>query len=182
MAKKGQSIANKITGEKFTWLETATDTGGERLRFDFEIAPLGHAPVAHIHPNQDETFEIKKGKLWLKIQDKEQVLQAGDRVTILKNLPHEWKNPSETETTEMLVTFQPALKTETFFEQFCGLANDGKTKTDGSPQFLQIMAMANEYEIFIAGPPVPVQRVMGFVVGGVARLLGYKKFYPKYSA
>lgn len=181
MAKQGNSIENKVTGEKFTWLETAADSKGERLCFDFEIAPLGHVPVAHIHPNQTETFEIKKGTLWLKMGSNEQFLKPGDKVTIPKNVAHEWKNPSENERTEMTVTFEPALKTETFFEQFCGLANDGKTKPDGSPALMQIMAMANTYEIYIAGPPVPVQKVMGWVLGGLAQLMGHKKFYPQYS-
>ncbi|MFN0034341.1 MAG: cupin domain-containing protein [Saprospiraceae bacterium] len=181
MATQGKSITNKITGEKFTWLETARDSGGKRLRFDFEVAPLGHVPVAHVHPDQDETFEVKKGQLWLKTNGQEQVLRPGDTVTIPKNTPHEWKNPSASEKTEMIVTFEPALNTEIFFEQFCGLSNDGKTKPDGSPNFLQIMAMANAYQIYIAGPPVPVQKVMGTVIGGFARLIGYRKFYPKYS-
>lgn len=181
MAQKGRSITNDITGERFIWIETAADTQGERLRFDFEIAPLGHVPVAHIHPSQDETFEVKRGSIWVKIADQEQVLRPGDTVIIPKGVAHEWKNPSDSERAEMTVTFRPALKTETFFEQFCGLANDGKTKADGSPSFLQIMAMANEYEIYIAGPPVPIQKAMGFVLGGVGRLLGHKKYYPRYS-
>lgn len=31
MAAKGKTILNKITGEKFTWLETAKDTNGGKV-------------------------------------------------------------------------------------------------------------------------------------------------------
>jgi hypothetical protein len=41
MAKKGQTIWNSKTGEKITWIETATDTNGERLLFDFQVEPHG---------------------------------------------------------------------------------------------------------------------------------------------
>lgn len=50
MAKKGTSISNAKTGEKITWLETAQDSGGKRLVFDFEVAPSGKLPVVHFHP------------------------------------------------------------------------------------------------------------------------------------
>jgi hypothetical protein len=72
--------------------------------------------------------------------------------------------------------------TETFLEQFFGLGNDNKTKADGTPSFLQIMAMVNEYEIYVAGPPLPIQKIMGVVLGGLARWLGYKKYYSQYSS
>jgi hypothetical protein len=43
------------------------------------------------------------------------------------------------------------------------------------------MAMANTFEIYIAGPPLPVQKIMSAVLGGLGRLMGYKRFYKKYS-
>jgi hypothetical protein len=73
------------------------------------------------------------------------------------------------------------LNTEVFLEQFFGLGNDGKTSADGTPAFLQIMAMVNEYEIYVSGPPLPVQKIMGLLLGGFAKLLNYKKYYKQYS-
>lgn len=181
MAKKGQTISNAPTGERITWLETAADTGGKRLVFDFSVAPNGKLPVEHLHPRQDETFEVRKGTLSVLLKGEIVHLKPGDGLTIPRGVPHRWWNASDSETAEMQVTFTPALNTETFLEQFFGLGNNGKTKPDGTPSFLQIMAMANEYEIYIAGPPLPIQKIMGLVIGGLARLLGYRKFYPEYS-
>ena len=181
MAKKGNSIHNTKTGETITWLETARDTGGKRLVFDFEVSPGGKLPVAHFHPNQTERFVMKKGNLVVSLNGETKKLAAGDHLLIEKGVLHRWSNESETETAQMTVTFEPALNTEVFLEQFYGLSNEGKTKPDGTPSFLQIMAMANEYEIYIAGPPLPVQKFLSAVLGGFARLIGYKKFYPAYS-
>lgn len=181
MATKGQSISNIKTGEKITWIETAKDSKGERLVFDFSVAPKGKLPVVHFHPNQTETFEIKTGTFCILIGTEIKELHAGEKMIINKGIAHQWWNPSDSQISEMIVTFEPALNTETFLEQFFGLGNDHKTKPDGSPSFLQIMAMANEYEIYIAGPPLPVQKIMASVFGGIARLLGYKKYYRQYS-
>lgn len=181
MATKNVSIQNKITGEKITWLETDRDTGGKKLVFLFEVAPKGKLAVRHFHPNQTETFKIIQGKFTVEVAGEVKVLSPGNELTIPKNVPHFWQNESDTEATEMLVTFEPALNTQTFLEQFFGLCNEGKTAPDGNPKFLQIMAMVNEYQLYVAGPPLPVQKIMGFVLGGFGRLLGYKKFYKEYS-
>ncbi len=181
MAAKGKTILNKITGEKFTWLETAKDTNGERLVFDFSVAPNGKLPVVHLHPTQLETFEIQKGTFCIKIGKDVKQLKTGDKLTIDKGVPHQWWNPSASETADMKVTFEPALNTETFLEQWCGLCNDDKIKPDGSPPFLQIMTMVNKYQLYVAGPPLPIQKIMGFVLGGIARLWGYSSYNPKYS-
>jgi quercetin dioxygenase-like cupin family protein len=180
MAIKGQSISNSKTGERITWIETFKDSNGKRLVFDFSVAPKGKLPVVHFHPKQTETFEINSGKFCIKVGKELKQLNAGDKFMVDKGIPHQWWNPSDTQTAEMKVTFEPALNTEVFLEQFFGLSNNGKTKVDGTPAFLQIMAMTNEYEIYVAGPPLPIQKFLGFTLGRIARLLGYKKYYEQY--
>jgi hypothetical protein len=54
----------------------------------------------------------------------------------MKGVPHQWWNESD-EATEMTVIFEPALNTETFLEQFFGLANNNRTKPDGTPEFFR---------------------------------------------
>jgi quercetin dioxygenase-like cupin family protein len=180
MAKIGQSITNKITGETITWLETAATSQGEQLRFNFAVRPKGMLPVRHLHPRQEETFAMKAGTLKVEVNGQIHHLQAGERLNIPQGAPHQWWNEGD-EAAELTVTFTPALNTETFLEQFFGLCNSGKSRADGTPHFLQLMALVNEYELYVAGPPLPIQKVMGTVLGGFARLLGLKKFYPAYS-
>ncbi|MDJ1505928.1 cupin domain-containing protein [Xanthocytophaga agilis] len=181
MATKNTTIHNKITGEKITWLETSQGSNGKRLVFLFEVAPKGKLPVTHYHPNQTETFEVCKGTFTVRLAGQVHILKAGEKLLIPKGVPHQWWNDSVNEPTKMKVIFEPALHTETFLEQFYGLSNDNKTAKDGTPAFLQLMAMVNEYEIYITGPPLFIQKALGFVLGGLAKLIGIKKYYPQYS-
>lgn len=181
MAHTNQQIQNKLTGEKITWLQTAADTNGKFLHFKLGLAPGGHLPVRHLHPNQQEQFVVTKGLFKIESGGQEQYLKPGESITVKAGTPHRFWNALPDQETELEITFTPALRTETFLEQFFGLSNDDKTKPDGTPAFLQLMAMANTYEIYVAGPPLWLQKAMGFVLGGIGRLIGYKKFYPKYS-
>ena len=181
MARKGSTISNSITGEQITWIETASDTNGARLVCDFSVRAGGKLPVTHLHPQQSERFEMSSGRFWIERKGEVNVMGPGDTITIAQGEPHTWWNEGA-ETAHMRVTFTPALNTETFLEQFFGLCNDGRAKADGTPAFLQIMAMANRFQIYVAGPPIIVQKCLSFVLGGIARMLGYKSFYPEYSA
>jgi mannose-6-phosphate isomerase-like protein (cupin superfamily) len=181
MAHSGETIRNRATGEEITWLQTAADTGGRWLTFSFVVAPGGALPVRHLHPAQSEKFEMEAGSLVIEVAGTESTLGAGDTLTIAAGQPHTWRNPSSDIPARMRVTFEPALRSETFLEQFFGLCNSGRTTADGQPSFLQIMTMVNRYQIFIAGPPVFVQRIMGWTIGSLARLLGYRSHYPEFD-
>lgn len=175
------SIANKMTGEKITWLKTATDTNGQYLKFKMVLAPKGALPVVHVHPNQDETFVVKQGICTLLVDGTNHYIKPGESFTVAKGVPHKFQNESATDEMEMDVTFIPALNSKTLLEQFYGLANDGKTGPDGTPDFLQLMTWVNKYEVFVAGPPLWVQKLLGYVLGSIGGLVGYRNFYEKYS-
>ncbi len=181
MAKKGQSITNILTHETITWLATSKDTNGEFLQFGLLVQPSGMAATKHVHPNQDELFEIKRGELTLEVDDEIHHLKAGDTITVPKGTPHQWWNKSETDVVYMHLTFTPASVTEIFFEQFFGACNDGRNNEDGSYKFWQAMAGINYYDIYNAKPPIIVQKLLGAVLGPFARMAGFKRFDPRYS-
>jgi quercetin dioxygenase-like cupin family protein len=180
MAKKGDHIENKITGEKITFIETSHDTNGQKLKMEFVVKPKGHDAAYHIHPRQDETFHITKGNLKVRKGKEIIYLKTGDTLVIPKNTPHQWWNESNEEIFFTL-EFNPALNMETFLEQLTGLCNDGKTTPKGLPYFWQIMAMTKKYEIYIAGVPMFIQKIISATLGPLANLMGYKSYYAKYS-
>ncbi|HEX2231985.1 MAG TPA: hypothetical protein VHG69_01325, partial [Thermoleophilaceae bacterium] len=63
MAYAGQVIENPVSGEKITFRKTAADTNGELLAIDLELSADGHVPGAHVHPNQEERFEVVSGRM-----------------------------------------------------------------------------------------------------------------------
>ena len=72
-----------------------------------------------------------------------------------------------------------------FFETAYGLARDGKTDENGVPNLLQqavTLTGVNKGEIYLAWPPIPVQKIFLAALAPVGRLLGYKDHYPRYSA
>ena len=50
----GQTLDNPVTGERFTFTNTASSTGGELLAFDFALRAGGAVPIPHVHPVQTE--------------------------------------------------------------------------------------------------------------------------------
>src|SRR3954468_1752186 len=59
MAYAGQTIENPVSGERITFIRTAADTDGELLEIELELSPDGAVPGAHVHPEQEERFEVQ---------------------------------------------------------------------------------------------------------------------------
>ena len=81
-----------------------------------------------------------------------------------------------------LVDFRPAsIRTETMLETVFGLAQDGKLARAGIPRNpLRLALIVHDYEdqIYLARPPLVVQRVLFGALASVGRLLGYRAEYP----
>ena len=67
MIEKGQTLVNPVTGERMTFLETAAETGGDRVVIELHADPGGSVAAAHVHPSQWETFAVVSGTLGAKV-------------------------------------------------------------------------------------------------------------------
>jgi quercetin dioxygenase-like cupin family protein len=180
MANAGDTIEHPVTGERFKFLKTAEDTNGKLLRMEVLVEPRGFAAAEHIHPKQNERFEILSGKLRLRIAGSARVEEAGDIVDLPQGVPHVWQNGGD-ENLRMILEFRPALKTEAFFESFFGLGQDGMTSPKtGLPSLLRMAVLLRgfEDEIYLARPPLFVQRLVFGMLAFVGGLLGYRAEYP----
>ena len=61
MAFSGQVLDNPVSGERFIFQQTAGDTHGRLLAFDLVLAPDGRVPGGHVHPEQEERFQVLAG-------------------------------------------------------------------------------------------------------------------------
>ena len=97
--------------------------------------------------------------------------------------PHTWWNDSH-EDAHVLLQVSPALRTEMFFETFFGLAKDGKTNSKGLPNLLSMAVILREYrdEVRLARPPAVVQNAIFGPLAVLGRRVGYRGWYPKYTA
>jgi len=176
MAHTGEMIENPVTHDRVIFRVTAQDTHGALLAFDDFLLAGYISPPEHVHPRQQERFEVISGSLGVRIDGRELVLRAGESVAVPPGTPHTIWNAGEGET-HLLVALQPALQTEAFFETMFALARDGKTDSQGRPSLLQFAAGSSEYGMYVTRPPISVQKALFAVLGPLARALGYRPHY-----
>lgn len=182
MAKHGDMIEHPVTGERIAWRKVAADTGGRLLEADLFVAPGGFLAAEHIHPNQEESFEVQAGTLRLRVGGEETILRTGERGSVPPRTPHGWWNAGDDEL-HVTLSVTPALRTEVFFETFFGLGRDGKVNRKGLPNPLQMAVLADEYrdEMRLAKMPMVLQRLISGPVANLGRARGYRGWYPEYS-
>jgi quercetin dioxygenase-like cupin family protein len=123
-------LIHPVTGERIVFRKRSRDTGGELLEFYLYLAPGGFIAAPHIHPNQEERFEVGGAAVMIRVGREERLYQPGEVAVVPACVPHVWWNPSPEESAT-LIQLRPALDMETFFETLFGLARDGKVKRKG---------------------------------------------------
>jgi quercetin dioxygenase-like cupin family protein len=180
MVKSGDVLEHPVTREKIIIRKTARDTGGELFQGDLYLQPGAFVAAEHIHPLQEECFEVIAGTLRGRVAGKEFASGPGETVVVPKGAPHVWWNSGDEEL-HCLVGLRPALRIESFFETFFGLAQDGKVSPKtGLPNPLQLAVIMRTYpnELILARPPRIVQTLLFGVLAPLGRLLGYRGEYP----
>lgn len=172
MARAGEVLENPVSGERITFIETSTDTGGERLVWEHWIGPGGHVGRDHIHPAQRERFEVLEGEVRVRMAREHQTLSVGPVLEVPPGLPHGLSNQA-VNAVRMRIELWPALTTERFFEEVFGLAAAGKVNSRGVPRALKgaaILARCPD-TVYLPGLPIVLQKAGIAVLSGVARVL-----------
>ena len=133
MAYAGQILDNPVSGERIIFRRTAADTDGELLEIDLELAPDGHVPGKHVHPVQEERFEVISGTMKFKMGRRTVIAEAGETVTVPPGTPHKFENGGD-ETAHVRVQVRPALRMEELFETAVSLAKRGPHHVEGHAQ------------------------------------------------
>lgn len=173
MAHAGQVIENPLSGERITFQKTAADTDGKLLAIDVELSPGGHVPGMHVHPIQEERFEVLQGTLRFKMGGKRVIAKAGDVVVVPPGVRHKFANAGNGEA-HVRVEVRPALRMEQLFETAVALAEDGCTTRKGVPKPLDLALFVREFEQEVRGPfpPVAIQRIALAPLAWLARKRG----------
>jgi len=182
MARAGETIENSVTGEVFTWHQVATDTDGRLVLGEMVLPPGGFVTAEHVHPNQEERYEILAGQLHVRIDGRQRTVGSGDRVVVPVGKPHVWWNAGQ-DVVRFRCEVTPALRFETLIETLFGLASDGKTNDKGLPNPLQMAVLMRAYrqEVRLARPAPAVQDLLFGPLALVGRVMGYRPSYPRYS-
>jgi mannose-6-phosphate isomerase-like protein (cupin superfamily) len=178
MALSGEVLVNPISGEQFTFRKTAADTNGELLAFDLELSPDGRVPGPHVHPIQEEHFEVVAGTLRFRKGPRIIDAGAGDRVVIPPGTIHSFKN-ADNAPVHVRVEVRPALRMEELLETTVALAREGRTTAAGLPHPLDLALFMSEFDAEVRAPlaPAPVVQAVMAPLAWLARRRGLDSRY-----
>jgi quercetin dioxygenase-like cupin family protein len=162
MITPGQTLENPVTGERFTFTDTAASTDGELLAFDFALRPGGAVPVPHVHPIQTERFEVHAGLMRFRVGLRVKLAGPGDVVEVSPAVLHSFANAGDEEA-RLHVEVRPALAMEEMLAEVVAMAQAGRMTRRGLPRSLrELAALARRYDREAHAP---------FLSTGVQRLL-----------
>jgi len=174
----GQTLRNSVTGETLVFRTTSADTNGESVVVETFVEPNGAVAATHVHPAQEELFEVLGGELEFRIGRSTIVARAGDRVLVPAGTAHRFENVGE-ETAHFVCEIKPALGFEQLIETMFSLAEDGKVSKKGMPNPLRLAVIARHHfgDVRLPFPPARLQR-LGLALGApLGRLVGYTPTY-----
>jgi quercetin dioxygenase-like cupin family protein len=178
MAYAGQLIHNPVSGETITFRKTAADTAGALLEIDLELTPDGHVPGAHVHPEQEERFEVLEGTMEFRLGLKKITAGPGETVVVPKGRVHRFATGGDT-VAKARVQVVPALDMEQLFETTVALAREGRTTRTGMPKPLHLALFVRRFarEVQAPFPPAPIVRALMSPLAFVARRRGHAERY-----
>lgn len=178
MPHAGDMIENTMTGERAVFRSTRHETGGELLEADYYLAPGGYVAAAHVHPRQEETFEVLTGRVTISIGGRPIVAGPGRTYVVAPGTSHRIVN-HDGERAHLYSTLRPAMRSDELLQTMWGLASDGLTSKHGIPSPLQaaVSGMYFRGELYLAGPPVWLQDLVFRLLAPLGRARGYQGPY-----
>jgi quercetin dioxygenase-like cupin family protein len=147
MAKAGDGLVNPVTGLRTVFRKTARQTNGELLQVDWIGSAGWTTGPDHVHPRQEERFEVLSGNLGLRVEGVERVLGEGEAITAPAGSAHAAWNASSDDEVHVLVDFRLALRTERAFETLAGACARREDQQGGAPKNpLQLALILREFE------------------------------------
>lgn len=187
----GARLAHPVLGAEVI-VADADETRGRRLVLDITIQPgRPRDTLRHVHRDWDERFEIRSGAARYELGGVERDAHAGETVALPRGVPHThpWNIGDTPLVVRQIADIDPgdpaALKTlGNGFATLYGLAAEGKCDAAGKPSLLQGAATIRSFHrhgIYLAEPPVPVQKVMFGALAAIGWLVGVRATYPRFE-
>jgi quercetin dioxygenase-like cupin family protein len=154
MAHAGQIIHNPVSGERIEFLRTAANTNGALLEFELELSADGRVPSAHVHPGQEERFQVLEGTMKFRLGMRTIVARAGDRVVVPVGRMHKFSNAGDGPA-RARVDVVPALDMEDLLTTTAQLAHEGNVLRSGMPKPLHLALFIQRFDREVRAPFPP---------------------------
>jgi mannose-6-phosphate isomerase-like protein (cupin superfamily) len=178
--REGQVFVSKGEGFRQTILRRENGLVWTEL----VLEPHAPGPPEHIHTSLPENFLVAQGTLSLLVNGEKKLLRSGESLLVNPGTPHKPFN----ETDSPVVVKGPLTPGYALTEQFTvfltqayGFFDESESNRRAPKALLQMSRFSPKYGLWLAGPPVPLQKTLFFVIGPTARLLGYRTYYEKYK-
>jgi quercetin dioxygenase-like cupin family protein len=165
----GTVLHNPVTGEYARVVEHSPDRAvGELL-----AVPGAAVAAPHLHPGQEERFEVLAGLMGYRRGDDRGELRAGGAVTVPAGVVHDWWNAGDTDL-RARVTVTPPGRFAAMLGALWGLAVAGRTNPEGMPGLLDAALLAEAFgdEMVFERPPLVVQQALAATLAPIARRRG----------
>ena len=128
MAEEGQVIKAPDGAHSLRLVRIEPDL----LEMEADYAGSPNMPPMHLHPSQEERFEVLEGALLTVVDGEERRYEVGDSFTVPPGTPHQMRGDGPA---RFRWEVRPALRTAEFFERLYS-GNPGETfLEDFAPEF-----------------------------------------------
>jgi len=165
----GTVLHNPVSGEYARVVEhTPEYVVGELL-----AVPGGAVAGPHVHPGQEERFEVVDGVMGYRRGGERGELRSGDAITVPPGVLHDWWNAGDGNL-RARVTVTPPGRFAAMIGAVWGLAVVGRTNAKGMPGPVDAALLAEAFgdEIVFERPPRLVQQALAATVAPIARRRG----------
>lgn len=173
--RDGDVWENAATGMRLEVEKSAASTNGASLAWLAAYAPFSPEPPLHLHPAQDERFEVLGGSIRVRHMGEVHDVAAGATLRIGAREPHALWNPSP-EPARLRWETRPALRTEAWMGMLLALAAAGYTDRAGVPGLLQMAVLLRAFrgEIRLARPATGAQACVFGPLALLGRMCGLR--------
>ena len=144
----------------------------EVLEIEHRWPRRGRMAGPHWHPVLQETFAVRRGEMRFRVDGRDVVLGAGDRIVVEPGQVHEFWSTAD-ETLEVRHEVRPPGRHREMFELWHRLDEQGKTTRSGIPRNpLWLATLWDLQDGYLAGVPASLQQGVLGALAGFARRRG----------
>ena len=156
-------------GERVTVLERSEGV----LAMEAEWAAEETRPPAHVHPHQDERFQVLEGEVTVQLGRRTRVLREGETLEVPRRTAHRMWNAAD-RPARARWEVRPALRTQEMFEAIDRSRGfRAQPKTGGMTVLGAAPVLAEFGDEFRLTAPAPLMKPALALLAAVARARGY---------
>ncbi len=114
-------------GMRWEITRSTADTAGELFEATNWLDPRMPGPPVHVHPTEEEGFEVIEGTLDVFVDGAWSQVRAGETASVPAGVPHTLRNAGE-EPVRAVTRIRPAQRSEAFFREMHRLIHEDKIK------------------------------------------------------